>query len=163
MLFPPKALFSNCVSTEFRNGTWSKKKFQSKDAEIIHSHIYVHIYTLDYPFTFYICMHTYTHTRIYMFEDWLKSSYDHILPVDDFLPMGSKNSHTNIRSMWNLRRAILKNKPHLITFHEDGWLFCLMKIQLLRIGEWVGDLYNFPFAIFFNRFEVFHRYSWVVV
>ena len=36
-----------------------------------------------------------------------------------FLTMGSKYYNTDDRSVWNTRGTTLKNKPHLITFHES--------------------------------------------
>ena len=36
-----------------------------------------------------------------------------------FKPMGSKHCNTYGRSVWTARRTMLKNKLHLVTFHES--------------------------------------------
>ena len=36
-----------------------------------------------------------------------------------FMPMRSKHCITDGTSVWTARRTILKNKPHLVTFHES--------------------------------------------
>ena len=37
----------------------------------------------------------------------------------NFLLIGSKHCNTNERSLWTARETVLKNKPHLFTFHES--------------------------------------------
>ena len=37
--------------------------------------------------------------------------------------MGSKHCNTDGRSVRTTRATILKNKPHLVTFHENIWIF----------------------------------------
>ena len=46
--------------------------------------------------------------------------------------MGSKHCNINERSVWITRKTVLKNKPHLVTFHENDlvslWTFLLILV-----------------------------------
>ena len=49
---------------------------------------------------------------------WLKSSYDDVIPaVNNFFDQHFLTA-THERNVWTARVAILKNKTHLVTFHE---------------------------------------------
>ena len=49
----------------------------------------------------------------------LKSSYDDISLVDDFFEQWDSSTATRMEEVCGLQRRLLKNKTHLVTFHES--------------------------------------------
>ena len=57
----------------------------------------------------------------YIYNEWAEKFiwWCHICCWWLFWLMGSKHCKTDGRSMWTARRSMLKNKPHLVMFHES--------------------------------------------
>ena len=88
--------------------------YQSFVDHPIYIYIYIYIYILVQSH-YCKCLHIITKQI-----NGLKSLYDIISADDDFFcQMGSKHCNTDGSSRWTARRTMLKNKPHLVPFHES--------------------------------------------
>ena len=72
-----------------------------------------------------MCAHTHIH------KNRMKSSYDAVISAVDFFKQWDPSIATQ-RSLWTTREIRLKNKPHLVTFHESV-LVSLQTLQLTLI------------------------------
>ena len=104
------------------NWGWRVLGQTKKIESITHTHAHTHTHTHTYT-------HTHTHTHIYIwytgvgerFIGW-KFYVTLYLLLITFWPMNSKQCNTNGRSVWTTMWTMLKNKPHLVTFHESMYL-----------------------------------------
>ena len=90
-----------------------------------HTHIYIYIY-ICVCVCVSVCVKIIAGNMIFSFPSpWiydrgLRSSYDDtIFAVDEFLTMGFNHSNIDGKIMLTAKGIMLKNKPNLVTFHEN--------------------------------------------
>ena len=81
-----------------------------------------------------------------------KMKFQYLLSIT-FLPIGSKSCNTNGRSTWNKRGIILKNKPHLVTFHKN----ILVSLWTFRQHSYMKSFYVFYTTTITNEKNVYAR------